>query len=761
MCPMSDSPTSPDALWLAAGPLLDAVDDVVVGLDRTARVVWVNEAAVAAAAAHGIDARSMLGQSFLGGLPIAVDPRFAAACENLGDLRDVREMHLTVPNTDREVRVRLIPLPFGVALVVQERRDHRIAQRAQRAYEERYRRLFDAVPLPMVVYHRESAVVLALNNIVYQQFDANDLIGAPVAVLLDTTEMPRYEQQRRSPRGGPPTRGLWRLRGKHGAVVEAEVTTFDLDFDGQPARMALIRDVTDARRAEAERSLLRAAIGRINDLLVITRAQPNAEGQRPIVFVNEAFERHTGWHRDEVIGMPSTMLDGPGTDAAVVARIVEQLQRGDDVRAEVRHYTKAGREYWVELVIVPVINDNGEHTHWVAVHRDISERKALEEQLFQSQKMEAVGRLAGGVAHDFNNVLTAISGFSELLLEELPADGEAHEEVLQIQAAAARATALTRQLLAFSRKQIMRPRAVDVGALVRNMERLIARVTTEEITIRLTIDDALPTVVADPVQLEQVLLNLAVNGSEAMPDGGALSIEVSDVALGESYADRHHGVQPGHYVCLVVTDSGVGMDKAVRERIFEPFFTTKSGGTGLGLSTVYGIVQQSGGHIWVYSEPGVGSTFKIYLPVSASHDTALEAPASKSAVLGGSETILVVEDEALVRDVTRAMLQRRGYQVLVANDGEHALRVAELHFGVIDLLLTDVVMPRANGRRVAERLRMVRPDIRVLYMSGYTEDAIVHHGVLEPGITLLEKPFTELNLARSVRELLDAPGPDR
>ncbi len=758
---MSDPTASSDALWRVAGPLLDAVGDVIVGLDRESRVVWVNDAGRRAAAARGIDAQSAIGQPFLSQLPSTVDPQFRAAFVNLAELHETREMDLSVPGTDREVCVRLVPLPFGVALVVQERSENRITRRAQKAYEERYRTLFDAVPLPLVVYHRDSALVLAVNGIVHDQLGSGrELLGKPVSTLLEAGELPRFDQERAEAYSGPQTHGLWKLRGFNDAVIEAEVTTFDLDFDGQPARIALVRDVTVARLAEAERSLLRAAIAQINDLLVITRAQPDDDGERAIVFVNEAFERHTGWHRDEVIGLPVSILDGPGTDAVVAARIAEQLQRGEDVRAEVVHYTKDGREYWVELAMVPVINDQGEHTHWVSVHRDASERKALEEQLFQAQKMEAVGRLAGGVAHDFNNVLTAISGFSELLLEELPADGEAHEEVMQIRAAAARATALTRQLLAFSRKQIMRPRPVDVGTLVRNMERLIARVTTEEVTIRLTIDDTIPPVVADPVQLEQVLLNLAVNGSEAMPDGGVLSIELSDVALGESYAHRHHGVHQGHYVCLVVTDSGVGMDRATRERIFEPFFTTKSGGTGLGLSTVYGIVRQSGGHIWVYSEAGVGSTFKIYLPAGVGAKSVADTPVAVVSVLGGTETVLVVEDEALVRDVTRAMLERRGYRVLLANDGEHALRVAESHFGTIDLLLTDVVMPRANGRRVAERLRMLRPNISVLYMSGYTEDAIVHHGVLEAGIRLLEKPFTELDLARSVRELLDAPTKD-
>ncbi len=560
-----------------------------------------------------------------------------------------------------------------------------------------------------------------------------------------------------APNGTPPATLDVEVR-PHGVEESAHVSVRVLPV---PEGVALVireaGDATPLRRAEAERALLRAAVACINDLLVITSATPGPDGVPPIVFVNEAFERHTGWHRDDVIGQPSTILDGPGTDPALIARVHEFLRRGESVRAELMHYTREGREYWVEMVIVPVYDAAGVHTHWVAVHRDISERKGLEEQLFQAQKMEAVGRLAGGVAHDFNNVLTAISGFSELLLEELPAGGGPHEEVQQIRAAAARATALTRQLLAFSRKQIRRPRLGYVGARVRDLERLLERTVTEEVTIRMTVAAFTSPVVADPVQLEQVLLNLAVNASEAMPNGGMLTIEVSDVALGQSYAHRHHGVQPGDGVCLTVTDTGVGMDRATRERIWEPFFTTKSGGTGLGLSTVYGIVRQSGGYVWVYSEQGIGTTFKIYLPV-ATHDVPEPVPdTTEVGALGGTETVLVVEDEALVRDVTRAMLVRRGYTVLLANDGDHAVRVAADHFGVIDLLLTDVVMPRANGRRVAERLRMMRPELRVLYMSGYTEDAIVHHGVLEPGIVLLEKPFTDQDLARTGRAVLDAP----
>lgn len=760
---MSASEFVSETAWSAARPLLDAVGDSVCVLDQERRILWVNDTGIRAAASLGVVAADAIGLPFERALPFAADVRLITAIDQAlvgGPETASSAIELSIPGTGRRVRVRVVALPDAVAVVARERTDERTVQRMQTVHETRYRTLFDAVPMPLVVLERSSGTVLATNRAMNGAFGLHGpLVGRPGGLVFNPDCLAALTQEPEEGRRVRVALAVCALQRGDGTVLDAEVEAFTLDFGGRAAVLAMVRDVTEARKADAERTLLRAAVARINDLIVITSATPDASGALPIVFVNEAFERHTGWHRDEVIGQPGSILDGPGTDASLIARVHEHLRRGETIRAEVLQYTREGREYWAELVVVPVHDSLGVHTHWVSVHRDVSDRKQLEAQLFQAQKMEAVGRLAGGVAHDFNNVLTVISGFSELLLEELPAGEGPHEEVLQIKAAAARAAALTRQLLAFSRKQILRPRLVDVGALVRSVEPLLERAVTEEVTIHLRVADFTSPVLADAVQLEQVLLNLAVNATEAMPDGGSLTIEVSDIALGESYAHRHHGVQPGHYVCLTVSDTGVGMDRATRERIWEPFFTTKSGGTGLGLSTVYGIVRQSGGHVWVYSEPGTGTTFRIYLPVSTS-EVPSEAPGHQpSRVLGGSETILVVEDEALVRTVTRAMLARRGYTVLVANDGDHAQRVASEHFGTIDLLLTDVVMPRANGRRVAERLRMLRPGLRVVYMSGYTEDAIVHHGVLEAGIVLLEKPFTEEDLARTVRAVLDAPEP--
>lgn len=513
------------------------------------------------------------------------------------------------------------------------------------------------------------------------------------------------------------------------------------------------RNVDDSDAAELR--LLRAGVARLNDAVIITAFDPADPSAHPtITFVNDAFERLTGWARADVIGAPFNMLDGLSTSADLLqrARTASAAEQGS--RIELMQYARDGREFWAEVDVSPILDDDGMQTHWISIYRDISDRRRLEEQLFQAQKMDAVGRLAGGVAHDFNNVLTAIGGFSELLLEELEGGSSAHQEVQQIKAASDRAAALTRQLLAFSRKQIMRPRHLDVNALIRDMERLMRRVISANVAIRSVFADPLPAVYADPMQFEQVLLNLVVNASEAMSQGGTLTIESSTATLGESYTARHHGVLPGDYVCLAVSDTGAGMDRSTREQIFEPFFTTKSGGTGLGLSTVYRIVRQTGGHIWVYSEVGVGTTFKVYLPVSGVTPE-LQERAARVDVLGGQETILVVEDEPAVREVVRAMLERRGYTVMLASDGDQAVRLARDEPRRIDLLLTDVVLPRTNGRRVAELISMDRPDIKVLYMSGYTEDAMHQHGELDEGVVLVEKPFTDLTLAMRVRQRLD------
>ena len=415
-----------------------------------------------------------------------------------------------------------------------------------------------------------------------------------------------------------------------------------------------------------------------------------------------------------------------------------------------------------ESHVRPLRGPDGEIVGVIGVALDITDRKQLADQLRQSQKLQAVGELAGGVAHDFNNLLMVVKGHAEMLADRLPRDSAdrqnpALQNVEQIQQAAERAAALTRQLLAFSRKQVLRPRVLDLNEVVAGMIQMVSRVIGANIELAFLPGANLGRVKADPSQIEQVALNLVVNARDAMPDGGRLTIETSNVQLERDYATQHAVVDPGPYVMLTVSDSGTGMDAATKARIFEPFFTTKAQGrgTGLGLATVYGVVKQSGGYVWVYSELGHGTTFKVYLPM-------VQAPAEKTApektVQGhepGTETILFVEDEQSVRELVSGYLSARGYRVLDASDGQQALEIAAAHSGKIQLLITDVVMPRLSGRELAARLAATRPDLKVLYISGYTDDSVFRHGVLQGGMDFMQKPFNLKALAAKIREVLE------
>jgi two-component system cell cycle sensor histidine kinase/response regulator CckA len=406
------------------------------------------------------------------------------------------------------------------------------------------------------------------------------------------------------------------------------------------------------------------------------------------------------------------------------------------------------------------VSDGDKGTAFELFAEDVTERRALEQQLRQSQKMEAIGRLAGGIAHDFNNLLMVISGYSEFLLDRLGPDPAVRGPAQEIASASQRASSLTRQLLAFSRKQMLAPKILDLNGVVTENLKMLTRVIGEDIDLVMVPAPTLGAVRADAGQIEQVIMNLAVNARDAMPSGGKLTIETSNVSLDEEYARFHAPLRPGDYVMLAISDTGLGMDSETQSHIFEPFFTTKGPkGTGLGLSTVYGIVKQSGGYIWVYSEPAKGTTFKIYLPrvaeraesaamVVTSEDTAVSEP--------GTETILLAEDETNLRYLARQFLEKQGYRVLEAADGAVAMQIAVAHEGVIHLLLTDVIMPGMNGRELAQRISEIRPQTKVLYMSGYTENVIGHNGTLDAGVRLLQKPFTLRDLKSKVREVLDA-----
>jgi signal transduction histidine kinase len=417
----------------------------------------------------------------------------------------------------------------------------------------------------------------------------------------------------------------------------------------------------------------------------------------------------------------------------------------------------AGRPKHFLNNLIGVIEDGHLVRVW-GTQRDITERKQLELQLRQAQKMEAVGRLAGGVAHDFNNLLSVILTYASVLEEDDGLSDEVRDGLQQIRAAAERGAGLTRPLLAFSRQQVAAVRRVDLGEIVRGMQAMLGRLVGEDVEIHARLADRLRPVQADPGAIEQVLLNLVVNARDAMPAGGRLTIETADVDLDESYVSSHFGATPGRHVMLAVSDNGTGMDEETQSRLFEPFFTTKpvGRGTGLGLAIVYGLVKQARGNVFVYSEPGRGSCFKVYLPEDASTRPEATAPPERPApVLTGDEVVLLVDDDALVRGAARAVLDRCGYTVLEAEDGERALGLAEARQGDIHLLVSDVVMPRLGGRGLAERLASSRPDLRVLFMSGYTDDTALDQGVRAGGAAYLQKPFTPESLARAVRAALD------
>ncbi len=407
------------------------------------------------------------------------------------------------------------------------------------------------------------------------------------------------------------------------------------------------------------------------------------------------------------------------------------------------------------------VANGGEGVVFELFAEDITERRALEQQLRQSQKMEAVGRLAGGIAHDFNNLLMVILGYSEFLLERLGAEPHLRGPAQEISSAAERASSLTRQLLAFSRKQMLAPRIVNLNDVATENIKMLTRMIGEDIDLVMVPAPNLWSIRADAGQIDQVIMNLAVNARDAMPSGGKLTIETSNVTLDEDYARFHAPLRPGDYVMIAISDTGAGMDTDTQSHIFEPFFTTKgTKGTGLGLSTVYGIVKQSGGYIWVYSEVGRGTTFKIYLPRVASIGEPaaahVAAPVEYRKVEPGTETILLVEDEANLRYLARQYLEKQGYKVIEAADGAVAMQIAVAHEAIIHLLLTDVIMPGMNGRELAQRIAEIRPNVKILYMSGYTENVIGHNGMLDAGVRLLQKPFNLRDLKSKVREVLDA-----
>jgi PAS domain S-box-containing protein len=521
--------------------------------------------------------------------------------------------------------------------------------------------------------------------------------------------------------------------------------------------LGICRDITDRKRAEEEfrRSQQKLRIHFEHTPLAVVEWDTHLR----ITEWSSSAERVFGYSRNEAVGRDASFLVPPALREHVDRMGQELLAQKGGTRSTNDNITKDGRTISCEWYNTPLVDESGNVLGVASLVQDVTERVALEERLRQSQKMEAVGRLAGGVAHDFNNLLTVIMGYSQILTDGLPGASRLKDATTQIRSAADRAAGITRQLLAFSRKQVLSPRVIDLNDVMLNLDTMLRRLIGEDVEVLTVPGRDLGSVKADPGQIEQVIMNLALNARDAMPNGGKLTLETENMELEESYAREHEPLRPGRYVMLAVSDTGTGMSPDTQAHIFEPFFTTKEvgKGTGLGLSMVYGIVKQSGGYIWVYSEPGQGTTFKIYLPRVDQPAEAVGVESRPAGVQRGTETILLVEDDDQLRQLTSSVLAHCGYKVLTAAGTEEGLALCRENHRDIRLLVTDVIMPGTNGRQLAEQVKLISPDTRVLYVSGYTSNAIVHYGVLDPGLWFLPKPFSLSALIAKVREVLDAP----
>jgi two-component system cell cycle sensor histidine kinase/response regulator CckA len=650
-------------------------------------------------------------------------------------------------------------LIFDIYTLYQQLQIHRMRRRMMRG-EELFR-LISENAADMI------AVVDMQGKRIFNSFSYEKILGYSVAELKKSSSFEQIHpedrekvrdaaEQARLTGVGKPLE--YRVRHKDGSWRMLESTASVIrNSKGDPENLVVVnRDITERKRsAEALRRSEAGFRSVVEDAPYgIYRASLSGE----LVLVNSALEKMLGYSSQEEL-LHTNLATGIYRDAHEHEKLNQVLLQQESFKdVEVDWKRKDGAPITVRCSGCPIKDETGAVTYVEVFAEDVTERRTLERQLRMAQKMEAVGRLSGGIAHDFNNLLGVIIGYSQVLKRSLPPESAPFEHAQEIEKASQRAVSLTRQLLAFSRQQVLEPVDLSLNTLLSDMEKMLPRLIGEDIALKLDLDSSLSQVKADPGQIEQVVLNLAVNARDAMPDGGKLLIQTANVTLDSAYTHHHPGARAGSYVMLRVTDTGTGIDPEIQSQIFEPFFTTKERdkGTGLGLATVYGVVKQSGGYIAVDSEKGKGASFSVYLP-------RLEQPAVHSSLAvaapmdtRGSETILLVEDAEPLRKLAAMFLKESGYRILSAPDGQQALHIARQHPGPIHLLLTDVVMPGMNGRVLGERLATTQPGMKVLYMSGYTDSFIAGHGVLEPGTHLLHKPFTQETLTRKVRELLDA-----
>ena len=717
----------------------------------------------------GLARGELVGRAIAEVVGVDGDSRAAIAAHRRALAGETVEAQLTLFARDWSVEAQ--PLRAGDAIVgvlvlAVDITDVKRTEQTLREAEVRYRRLVEH--LPLVTY------VNAMRDDSYTEWispQIEELLGYPIDEWLHSPGMfssvlhPEdrdrvLDEIRRTRESGEPFRSEYRVLAQDGRIVwfyDETVTAHD--DDGRPLfRQGVLLDVTERKEAD---EALRVADTRYRALveqlpLVVFTNLPGSEVVTS--YISPQVERTLGYSIDEWLADTSLYerLIHPADRERVLDEVVRSRAAGTRFSADFRMIARDGRTVWIHEECERIQDEAGETLFSQGVWLDTTPQKELEEQLRHAQKMDAVGRLAGGVAHDFNNLITAMTGYTDLLLESLSPSDTRRFDVKQIGIAARRAAGLTQQLLAFSRKQVMHLQMLDLNEVVSAIDLMLRRLIGEDVQLESVLEPGAGRVRADLGQLEQVIVNLAVNARDAMPRGGKLTIETSEIELDEAYArERAEAVAPGRYVALTVTDTGHGMDDETLENVFEPFFTTKEAGrgTGLGLATVYGIVTQSGGHIDVTSDPGGGTTFRIYLPRVEAEAAPLPAAPARETV-GGSETILLVEDEVMLRTLIRQQLERRGYAVLEAGTAADALALAATHERPIELLLTDVVMPDLSGFEVAERVEAKRPETRVLYMTGYSERALDDRaGGVED---ILPKPFTIDELARRVRDVLDA-----
>jgi PAS domain S-box-containing protein len=627
--------------------------------------------------------------------------------------------------------------------------------------EVSFRTLFINHPEPMWVYDLKTLHCLEVNDAAVEHYgySRDEFFRMLLTDIHPREDVSRLFEDVARTRAGVQHSGEWTHLHKDGRLMKVEVIYHGLPFGKDEAPMVVVRDITRQRQAEQALRQAERKYRLIFEEAIVGMYQSTPEGR--YISVNPAMANMLGY--DSPQDLVASISD-ISRQVYVDSKSREQFERiaseqGVATNFECQAYRKDGSKMWV-CANVRAISKNGVVVRYEGMNEDVTQRKVLEDQLRQAQKMEAVGQLAGGIAHDFNNTLSIITGYSDLLQMKLPLGDPAHKHAKEITKAGHRAAALIRQLLAFSRKQVIQPVVLDLNAATREFEKMMHHLIAEDIEITFKRSPDLGRVKMDPGQVEQILMNLAVNARDAMPRGGRLCIETANVELDETYAHQNVNVSPGPYVMLSVSDTGCGMDEKTQLHIFEPFFTTKEAGkgTGLGLSTVYGIVKQNVGHIRAYSALGKGTTFRLYLPRLDDAAKLSLPPLAVETIRLGTETILVVEDEEPLRMLARICLESNGYSVLDAPNAAAALELAKKHGGRIDLLLTDVVMPGMSGRDLAKRLTAQR-GVKVLYMSGYNNDLIDHHGILDRDTVLLEKPFTLTELLAQVSKVLHTPRP--